>query len=192
MGRRVAGGSLARSNTTGVCMGKRKQIRPPKGFPGWLVKPSEFEFLDDLEAIARERNKVAKKRRKQERWRDRLALKRYDELTKIIEADAERGRQEIEAAAKKLANERIERKLAELDEKMQSAIEADRVEARRVFTAYAQRVTAAFRNAVEREGKEREQNTKTLKRIEKDMERSRLHDERMKLIERGVLRGRRR
>jgi hypothetical protein len=149
------------------------------------VKWSDLEFSDDIRAIAKEQNRLAKL--------DRLARKRFEELGRIITADFERERQQqLAEALRKQAQYRLEFKLAELDEKMQSAIEADRAEARRVFSAYAARVAKAFHVAVEADAKERLWGNKQLKRIERDMERSKLHVERVKLLERGVVRGRRR
>jgi hypothetical protein len=177
MGRAVAGGSLAGSNRGQVGM-KRKNVLalPPD------VRFDQLEFADDLRAIAREQA-IA----------DGLARKRFREQGRIIAEDFERERQQLHAEAlQKHTEYLINLKAAELDEKMQAAEQADREESRRVFGAYVERISKAFANAVEEAAKDRERVAERLKKIEKDIERSRLHNKRMKLAERGVIRGRRR
>jgi small-conductance mechanosensitive channel len=160
---------------------KRRKLAPPcpPGLPDWAAKEwQDLEFADDIAAITCEQAKA-----------DRKARKRFEELRRIIAADFEAERKKLlDEALRKRAEYLIDLKLTE----MQEAIEADRADARRVLGAYVERVSAAFRKAVEREGKEREKGRAALKRVEADMQKSRLHDERMELIRRGVLKGRRR
>jgi hypothetical protein len=161
---------------------KRNAPPMPPGLPCWLAKEwDELEFVDDKAAIAKE---VAEF--------DRNACNRCAEIGRIIGEDFERERQQLHAEAlQKHTEYLINLKAAELDEKMQAAEQADREESRRVFGAYVERVSKAFANAVEEAAKDREQVAKRLRKIEKDIERSRLHNERMKLAERGVIKGRR-
>lgn len=162
-------------------MRSRKHKVPPcpSGLPDWAAKEwNSLEFADDFKAIAREQAKA-----------DRKALKRFEELGRTIAADFERERKRLLAEAlQKRCEYLIDLKLTE----MQEAIEADGVDARKVFGGYVERVTEQFRNGIANAAKEREQVAKRLKKIEADMQKSRLHDERMELIRRGVLKGRRR
>lgn len=167
------------------------------------VKWNDLEFENDIAAINRERAEAARIARQQaklaraaERKRleeqakaDRAALKRFKEQGRIIAADLERERRQLlTEALQKRAEYLIDIKLTEMKE----AIEADRDDARKVFGAYVEKVAKAFHLAVENEAKEREIGQKALKRIEATMQKERLHDERLLLMRRGVVKGRRR
>lgn len=142
------------------------------------VKWDDLEFRDDIKAIAREQAKA-----------DRIARKRFEEQGRIIAADFERERQQqLAEALRKQAQYRLDLKLAELDEKMQSGIDADREEAKRVFKAYTERVAASFRAAVQEQGKCLMQVNEWLEKIQADEQRSRLREERIRVMERGVVR----
>jgi|GEM_PF-5057493 GTPase involved in cell partitioning and DNA repair len=145
------------------------------------VKWDELEFADDAKAIAKE---VAKF--------DRKAREKAAALGKTIAADLERERQELLAKCiQQRAEDLAEIAALELEEKMQSAIEADRAEAQRVFNAYIERLTVKFRAAVQEQGKWLEENKGHMARIQKDINRSTVRAERNELLRRGAVRGRR-
>jgi len=150
--------------------------------PGF--KWSELEFFDDKAAIAKECATWLRKVKAES-----------DAVAKDIEADRaaeERERQRLIAESfAQHARDLIELKAEELDAKMNAAIEADRAEARRVFAEYAQKVQAGFKASVQELAAWSQSVDERLKEINRQMERSRLHDERMELSRRGVIRGRR-
>ena len=171
---------MARSNTKANGM-KRK--RKPFRIRGTIVLPpdvkelDDLEFRDDLRAIKQEQV-----------IGDALAMRRYWELTAIIEADLKRDSEErLQEALRKRAEHLIDAKLAV----MQEAIEQDRADARAVFGEYVERVAKAFHLAVINEAEERAKGQAALKRIEAAMQKTRLHDERLALSRRGVIKGRR-
>ena len=142
---------------------------------------AEMEFRDDAKAIKEERKA----------WL-RYAKAKAAAQAKIIEADAARELAErISAANREHAQDLIDLAVAKYEEKMQSAIEEDREEARRVFSKYVEEVSAKFKAAVQDEGKWREQVGKRVKKIQGDINRSTVRAERLKLLERGAVRGRR-
>src|SRR5256885_5555521 len=120
---------------------KRQRARGVLYTPGFSM--NEIEFYDDERAIAKELAAF-----------DEKARAKAAELGRIIAEDFERERQQLLAEAlRKQAEYRLDLKLMELDEKMRSAIEADRAEARRVFTAYAERLQKAFHVTAEDQAK---------------------------------------
>jgi hypothetical protein len=165
-------------------MNKPKRKRGSRS-PSVLYTPgfdmAEMEFRDDEKAVKKERKA----------WL-RYATAKAAAQKALIEADEARelaGR--IAAANRIVAQDLISLKAMELEEKMEAAEKAEREEARRVFSKYAEQLAAKFKAAVEDEGKWQEQVKARLQKIEKREKKSRLHDERMDLLRRGVIRGRR-
>jgi hypothetical protein len=156
---------------------KRPRVLYTPGF-----KMGEMEFYDDKAAIKKELAAF-----------DAKARAKAAELGRIINEDFERERQALIAEChRKRAEDLLAIAAIDLEEKMQSAIAADRAESQRVFGAYAERVQKAFHLKAQDEMQWRAETQAALKKIERSMERSRLNDERVKLLERGVVRGRRR
>src|SRR5882762_1009616 len=119
----------------------RKTKRPRLLYtPGFRM--DDVEFHDDKAEIATECATWLRSRKAQ-----------ANEIAKLVEADRaaeERERQELIAKSfADHARDLIDLKAEELDERMQSAVEADRVEARKVFAEYAQKVQAGFKASVQ-------------------------------------------
>jgi hypothetical protein len=147
--------------------------------PGFTME--EMEFRNDEKAIKAERAA----------WL-RYAKARAEAQKRLIEADAARELAERLARANQIAaQDRLDLAAMELEERMQAAELADREEVRRVFSKYIEQVAAKFKAAVEDEGKWREQVNQRLRKITADENRSVVRAERLKLLERGALRGRR-
>ena len=142
---------------------------------------AEMEFRDDEAAIKKERKA----------WL-RYAKAKAAAQKALIEADAARDLAERIARANQIvAQGRIDLTAMELEEKMQAAELADRKEARRVFSNYAEQIAAKFKAAVKSEGEWLEQVKSRIRKIEGDIDRSAIRAERQELLRRGVIRGRR-
>jgi hypothetical protein len=158
----------------------RKKTRGVRYTPGY--RWDELEFYDDTQAIKKELAAF-----------DAKARAKAIELGRIIEADFERERQALLAECmRKRAEDLLEIAALELEEKMKSAIEADRAESQRVFTAYAERLQKAFHAAAAEQAAWHAENKLILARIQGDINRSNLRAERNELLRRGVIKGRRR
>jgi hypothetical protein len=147
--------------------------------PGFAMH--EMKFRDDEKAIKAERKAWLK-----------YATAKAAAQKKLIEADEARELADrILRANQIIAQDKLNLAAEELEKKMQAAELADREEARRVFGRYIEQVAAKFKAAVEDEGKWREQVNQRLQKITADENRSLVRAERLKLLERGSLRGRR-
>jgi hypothetical protein len=161
-------------------MRRKHTSRGVRYTPGY--RWDELEFEDDAKAIATE---IAE-------W-TRTAKAKAAEQGRLIAEDFERERQALLAEClRKRAEDLLAIAAIELEEKMQAELEADRLESQRVYREYVEKVQARFKADVENTAKWTNEITARVKKIERDMERSRLHDERIKLLERGAVKGMRR
>jgi len=167
-----------------------------------VLPPDVDKFWDDLvwddEGV--EDTKAARKA--MNAWKRRM-LRRAERIGKRIAAEFEAERKKLLAETqKKLRQERLELLIDDFEESQRAAIAKDFIESRRQTAAYVVKLHGAMRAALKREHDEMLTAIESkrpdasvmarVRKIEQDMERSKLHDERMLLLKRGVVRGRRR
>jgi hypothetical protein len=127
-------------------------------------------------------------------WFNRVR-KRCSRIGRQINADQKRAKREEIAELKRQQQADLEAVVAAQETRIQAAIAADYIESRRVCDAYVEKLRAAMQAKLKAEHDEEEawraSVRKRLAKIDRDIERSAHRAERMEMIRRGVLRGRR-